>query len=151
MATKKTTADEPGNDQRIDDEGRPTDGAPTPSGTTADPESAPPANALPAEQQAGGPQPDKRGGRKQKKVVDLTSEDLVDQDTGHPRPISVQTKNLSATVSGDLGRVLVKLANRGYIGEEPVVLLGEDVAEFREIVDLLDKAVPEHTKANAKK
>jgi hypothetical protein len=73
-----------------------------------------------------------------KKVTDLTAENLVSQDDGSKRPLSVQTDNLQASVEGDLGRVLVKISNKGYIAAEPVVLLGKDVEELRKIVDELD-------------
>lgn len=75
-----------------------------------------------------------------KKVADLTAEDLVSQEDGQKRPLSVLTDNLQATVEGDLGRVLVKVSNKGYIAAEPVVLLGADVEELRQILDELDKA-----------
>lgn len=78
-----------------------------------------------------------------KKVTDLISEDLVNQETGSPAPLSVTTDNLQVTVAGDLGRVLVKISNRGYIGEDPVVLLGSQIEEIREVLDELDKLADE--------
>lgn len=74
-----------------------------------------------------------------KKVTDLTAEDLVDQKDGSPRPLSAITDNLQASVKGDMGRVLLSLSQRDYIGAEPVVLLAEHADELREIADQLDK------------
>jgi hypothetical protein len=86
-----------------------------------------------------------------KGVKALTAEDLIDQKTGSPSPLSFQTDNLQATVSGDMGRVLVKVAVKGYIGGEPVVILGADIDEFRELADALDKAATKRQSENKKK
>ena len=73
-------------------------------------------------------------------LVDYVDADFVDPDTGKPAPVSATTDNLQGTVSNTNGRVLVKVAVRGYIGEEPVVLLAENAGEFAELVDGLAKA-----------
>jgi hypothetical protein len=76
-------------------------------------------------------------------LVDYVDADFVDPDTGKPAPVSATTDNLQGTVSNTNGRVLVKVAVRGYIGEEPVVLLAENAGEFAELVDGLAKAAAE--------
>lgn len=86
-----------------------------------------------------------------KGVKALSAEDLINQETGSPSPLSFQTDNLQATVSGDLGRVLVKVAVKGYIGGEPVVILGSDIDELRELADELDKQATKRQAENKKR
>src|SRR5690349_3895136 len=98
-AAQKNVAENP-DVQQINDEGKPLAGAPTPSGATADPKAAPNAvgpGAVPANLSQTSGLEDKHGGQPRKKVADLTSEDLVDQVSGAPRPISATTENLSAS------------------------------------------------------
>lgn len=85
-------------------------------------------------------------------VADLIDIDLVDQETGRDLPLSASTDNLQAVVVSSGGRTLVKVSIRGYIGEEPVVVLAKDVGEFAELVDALEKAaVARRKEASAKK
>lgn len=74
---------------------------------------------------------------------------LSAEEFGEKQPLSAQTESLQATVSGDLGRVLVKITNRGYIGEEPIVLLGYQSNELRELADLLDAAADARLRGEA--
>lgn len=83
-------------------------------------------------------------------LVDVTEQDLVDPRTGKPAPVSATTQNLQATLSNTNGRVLVKVAVKGYIGEEPVVVLAEHAGEFAELVDGLAEAASEQKAAFAK-
>jgi hypothetical protein len=92
-----------------------------------------------------------RGTKKTSPLSDLTDVDLTDQDTGQPAPLSAQTENLQATVSNYSGRTLLKIAVRGYIGEEPVVILAQDVGELSDLVDQLEKAAAAQKKEFAKK
>lgn len=80
----------------------------------------------------------------------IVETDLVDQKTGKPAPVSATTDNLQATVSSVNGRVLVKVAVKGYIGEEPVVVLAESAGEFAELIDRLSEAAKAQQKAFAK-
>jgi len=84
-------------------------------------------------------------------LVDLTDADLTDPETGKPAPVSATTANLQGTVSNTNGRVLVKVAVRGYIGEEPVVLLAENAGEFEELISDLAEAASKQKAAFAKK
>lgn len=81
--------------------------------------------------------------RKKAQVADLTAENLVDQKDGTPRPLSATTENLQASIRGDMGRVLVSLSQKDYVGAEPVVLLAANADEFREIADELDRLADE--------
>jgi hypothetical protein len=88
--------------------------------------------------------------RKNKVLGDLTDIDLVDQKTGHSAPLSASTDNLQGTVANVNGRAILKVAIRGYIGEEPVTLLAEDADEFAALVSALEKAATAQKKEFAK-
>lgn len=88
--------------------------------------------------------------RKTGPLVGYVDADFVDPATGKPAPVSATTDNLQGTVSNTNGRVLVKVAVRGYIGEEPVVVLGEHAGEFSELIDALATAAKDQRKAFAK-
>lgn len=81
-----------------------------------------------------------KAAKEKKKVADLHAEALVDQKDGSPRPLSAITDNLQATVKGDMGRVLFTMAQKDYIGQEPIVILAVHADEFRDILDQLDAA-----------
>ena len=92
----------------------------------------------PAEEETSGP------------FVDTVDSDLTDPDTGKPAPVSATTDQLQGTLSNTNGRVLVKIAVRGYIGEEPVVLLAAHAGEFAELVSKLEEALGEQKARFAK-
>jgi hypothetical protein len=79
-------------------------------------------------------------------LSDLTDVDLVDQETGKALPLSATTKNLQAVVVNNSGRAILKVAVRGYIGEEPVSVLAEDAGEFGELIAALEKAATQQKK-----
>jgi hypothetical protein len=65
--------------------------------------------------------------------------------------LSATTKNLQAVVVNNSGRAILKVAVRGYIGEEPVSVLAEDAGEFGELIAALEKAAVQQKKEQAKK
>lgn len=72
-------------------------------------------------------------------LADLTADHLSVPGAKH-KDISVSTDNLQAVASVDLGRVLLKIRNFGYIGEGyDVTLTTDQVHELRELADRLDK------------
>jgi hypothetical protein len=83
-------------------------------------------------------------------LADLTDLDLVDQSTGRPAPISASTDNLQATISTSAGRSILKVAMKGYIGEEPVAILAQDAGEFTVLIKALEDAAVAQKKAFAK-
>jgi hypothetical protein len=88
---------------------------------------------------------------KNKVLGSLTDVDLVDQETGTPAPLSASTPNLQATIVNAAGRAVLKVAVRGYVGEEPITILAEDADEFQDLVSALEKAATAQKKEFARK
>lgn len=80
---------------------------------------------------------------------ELRADHLVNQQTGQPDPVSVQTENFKATLSGDLGRVLLKVGQVGMVGEEPIVVVANRADELRELADKIDEIVAERVKSRS--
>lgn len=73
--------------------------------------------------------------------TDVLDTDLTDPVTGKPAPVSATTEDLQGTLASVNGRPLVKVAVRGYIGEEPVVVLAAHAGQFALLVDALAEAL----------
>ena len=76
--------------------------------------------------------------RKKHTIADLTTTDVIDQETSESRALGAQTAELVASVGEKNGYVVLEVQNKGMIGVEPVALRADSLSELRDLLDDLD-------------